>query len=59
MKINEAFEELYKLKYIFDREIPKMAFELKIIQNWNGPFREWYKKEVSGRNASKKVESTL
>ena len=28
MKINEAFEELYKLKYIFDKEIPKMVFEL-------------------------------
>ncbi len=53
MKINEAFEELYKLKYIFDREIPKMAFELRIVENWDGPFREQYKKEVPGRNASK------
>ncbi len=42
MKINEAFEELYKLKYKFDREIPKMAFELRIVENWDGPFRGWY-----------------
>ncbi len=53
MKIDEAFDELSQLKTVFEKYRPNMAFQFKIVERWSGPFKDWYKKEVPGKKASK------
>ena len=53
MKINDGFEELRRLRMMLKEHKPEMVFDFREVARWDGPFKEWFRKEVPGKNASK------
>ncbi len=53
MKINNALDELSRFQKALSQGRPDMSFQIEIVPSWEGPFGNWFRKEVPGQNASR------
>ncbi len=54
MKVEDAFSQIEKFCKALNIEHPEMSFASEIVEPWEGPFKEWFRKEVPGVGCSQK-----
>lgn len=54
MKVKNALSQIDKFCKALNIEYPEMSFPYEIVASWEGPFKNWFRKEVPGIGFSKK-----